>query len=79
MKRNRIKSITLRADGHLIDIARRQAASEHTTLNAKFGEWLEDHARHQRRAGQAMAHIEEMCTTVRTGGRKFTRDEMNER
>ena len=30
-------------------------------------------------ADRAMAHIEEMRKTVRTGGRKFTREEMNER
>jgi len=30
-------------------------------------------------ADEAIAFIEEMRKSVRTGGRKFTRDEMNER
>ncbi|NKC13560.1 MAG: hypothetical protein GKR94_15615 [Gammaproteobacteria bacterium] len=75
-----MKNITLSADEHLIEAARQRAKSEHTTLNAKFREWLEDYAQRQRKrqAEIAMANIEEMCKTVRTGGRKFTRDEMNE-
>lgn len=88
-------TITLTIDDRLIETARRVAADEHTTLEAKFREWLEGYAqkreqakdggeaeeRRKRRAmaDRAMAHIEEMRKTVRTGGRKFTREEMNER
>ena len=85
-----MKSITLIADERLIEAARRQAAAEGATLSAKFNEWLRDYTRRaesaedteqqrKRRAERAMSSIEEMCKTVRTGGRKFTRDEMNER
>ena len=74
-----MKNITLSADGHLIEAARRRAVEEHTTLNAKFRGWLEDYVQRQQQAEQAMAFIDELRQTVRTGGRKFTRDEMNER
>jgi len=74
-----MKNITLSADEHLIEDARRRAADEHTTLNAKFREWLEDYTQRQRIADEAMACIEEMRSKYPTGGRKFTREEMNER
>jgi len=74
-----MKNITLSADETLIAAAREMAASEGTTLNARFREWLEDYVRRKRRAEEAMELIRELRTRVRTGGRKFTRDEMNER
>ena len=74
-----MKNITLSADERLIEAARQRAAGERTTLNAKFREWLEDYTQRQQQAEEAIAFIEEMRKTVRTGGRKFTRDEMNER
>ena len=74
-----MKNITLSADEHLITAARQRAAREHTTLNAKFREWLEDYVQRQRQAEEAMALIQEMRKQVRTGGRTFSRDEMNER
>ena len=74
-----MKNITLSADERLIEAARSQAALEHTTLNAKFRDWLEDYVQRRRQADQAMAFIAELRKQVRTGGRKFTRDEMNER
>ena len=74
-----MKNITLSADEHLIAAARQRAAREHTTLNAKFREWLEDYVQRQRQAEEAMALIQEMRKQVRTGGRTFSRDEMNER
>ncbi len=74
-----MKNITLSADKYLIEEARQQAAEEHTTLNVKFREWLEDYTQRKRKAEEAMAFIHELRKRVRTGGRKFTRDEMNER
>ena len=74
-----MKNITLSADEHLIEAARERARSEHTTLNAEFRCWLNDYARRKHQADEAMALIERLRKKVRTGGRKFTRDEMNER
>ncbi len=74
-----MKNITLSADENLIAAARDMAANEGTTLNARFREWLEDYVQRKRRAEEAMELIRELRVRVRTGGRKFTRDEMNER
>lgn len=74
-----MKNITLSADENLIEAARRQAVSEHTTLNQKFRLWLEHYVRREQRAVEAMRVIHELQSTISTGGRKFTRDEMNER
>ena len=74
-----MKNITLSADENLIAAARNMAANEGTTLNARFREWLEDYVQRKRRAEEAMELIRELRVRVRTGGRKFTRDEMNER
>ncbi|MQA00825.1 MAG: hypothetical protein GEU80_16135 [Dehalococcoidia bacterium] len=74
-----MKNITLSADGDLIEEARARARSRHTTLNEEFRRWLEDYVGRQRRAEQAMAAIRDMQQYVRTGGRKFTREELNER
>lgn len=74
-----MKNITLSADEHLIDEARKRAASEHTTLNAKFHEWLEEYVQRGRQVEDAMATIRELRGKYSTEGRKFTREEMNER
>lgn len=74
-----MKNITLSADEKLIEAARERAVAEHTTLNEQFRRWLADYAQHRHRAADAMSVIEELQKHVRTGGRKFTRDEMNER
>jgi len=74
-----MKNITLSADDNLIEAARARARAENTTLNEEFRRWLADYVRQQNRVDAAMALIEELREEVRTGGRKFTRDEMNER
>ncbi len=74
-----MKNITLSADEGLIEAARERARAEHTTLNEQFRRWLKDYARREQQADDAMAVIRELRGKVRTGGRKFTRDEMNER
>jgi hypothetical protein len=74
-----MKNITLSADEGLIEAARERARAEHTTLNEQFRRWLKDYARREQQADEAMAVIRQLRGKVRTGGRKFTRDEMNER
>jgi len=74
-----MKNITLSADEGLIEAARERARAEHTTLNEQFRRWLKDYARREQLADEAMAVVRELRGKVRTGGRKFTRDEMNER
>ena len=74
-----MKNITFSADENLIEAARRQASSEHTTLNEQFRLWLENYVRREQRAAEAVHVICELQGSIFTGGRKFTRDEMNER
>ncbi len=74
-----MKNITLSADETVIEAARAQARTEGTTLNEQFRLWLAGYAGRHRSAGDAMALVDEMRKYVSTGGRKFTRDEMNER
>lgn len=73
-----MKNITLSADQELIEAARAQARADNTTLNEQFGLWLAQYARKQRvqRFREVMDGLQ---GKVGTGGRKFTRDEMNER
>lgn len=74
-----MKNITLSADENLIEAARQRAAAERTTLNARFRLWLEDYVGRRRQADAAMATIDSLRASLSTGGRRFTRDEMNER
>jgi len=74
-----MKNITLSADEGLIADARHRAATEKTTLNAVFRQWLADYVGRKRQAEKAMGTIHELQATYGTGGRKFTREEMNER
>ena len=75
----RMKNITLSADDKLIEAARERARAEQTTLNEQFRRWLADYVRQEQQTESAMALIDELRGQVRTGGRRFTREEMNER
>ena len=74
-----MKNITLSADESLIAAARRHAAAERTTLNAQFRLWLADYVGRKQQAEAAIATIRALRARISTGGRKFTRNEMNER
>ena len=74
-----MKNITLSADERLIEEARRIAAARSTTLNAEFRQWLADYVGRKQRAERALETLRELSATIDTGGRKFTREEMNER
>lgn len=73
-----MKTITLRAEKHLIDAARQRARDEHSTLNEQFRRWLADYAHSRER----LSRYDEVMAALRGKlqvGRKLTRDEMNER
>ena len=72
------RNITFTADEALIEEAREAARADHTTLNEQFKIWLEQYAR-KHRAARAMQTVERLRGYVRTEGRKFSRDDMNER
>lgn len=71
------KNITFSADDAAIERAREVARSEHKTLNDVFREWLIQYG--SRRV--SVAEVKELYDSLRhvNAGRKFTRDEMNER
>lgn len=73
-----MKNITLSADELLIERARQTAQSQHRTLNDAFREWLEQYTS---RSGDVEAYrrlMQRLRGRV-VAGRKFTREEMNER
>jgi hypothetical protein len=74
-----MKNITLSADESLIEAARARARSEHTTLNEQFRRWLAEYAGRSDRAARAKVVLSNLRLRLRTGGQKFTRDQMNER
>ena len=74
-----MKNITLSADEGLIEEARRIAVSRSTTLNSEFRQWLASYVGRKRQAERALTTIRELQAAYGTGGRKFTREEMNER
>jgi len=71
------KNITFSADEAAIERAREVARSEHRALNDAFREWLIQYG--SRRV--SAAEVKELYNSLRhvNAGRKFTRDEMNER
>jgi hypothetical protein len=73
----RMKNITLSADEDVIEQARLVARAQRKTLNAAFREWL---AQFAGLAGSAQ-EAESLMKRLRhvKAGRRFTRDEMNER
>jgi hypothetical protein len=72
-----VKNITLSADEHLIEEARRVAGEQHTTLNAAFREWLEQFSGRARKMREFDEFFER--TKYFSVDRKYTRDELNER
>jgi len=73
-----MKNITLSADEDLIEQARLVARARRTTLNAAFREWLAQFAGLSQDAREAKALMKRL-RYVNSGGRRYTRDEMNER
>ena len=72
-----VRNITFSADETVIDRAREVARSEHKTLNDAFREWLTQYGSRSVTA-EEIAELYRSLRYVRAG-KKFTRDEMNER
>jgi ferric-dicitrate binding protein FerR (iron transport regulator) len=72
-----MKNVTLSADDHLIEQARRTAKAQHKTLNQAFREWLESYTQPDRAVDEYEALMKRLNYVQ--AGRKFTREEMNER
>ena len=72
-----LKNITFSAEEDLIAKAREKAREEKTTLNAVFKRWLKQYAERKKVSEEYDMVMEKM--SYARAGRKFTRDEMNER
>ena len=72
-----LKNITLSADPQIIELARAKAARENSTLNAQFRAWLERYIS----TDSKLIDYESLMDRLTYGqpGKKFSRDEMNER
>jgi len=70
-------NITFNADKSDIELARAEARSQNTTLHELFRDWLKGLAGRKRRAEEFRALMNELRHV--NAGRKFTREEMNER
>ena len=71
------QKITLSADKTVIERAHRLAEAHNTTLNAEFRRWLAQYTESPQSADNLAALMEQF--TYVDPGRRFTRDEMNER
>lgn len=72
-----LKNITLSAEREQIERAREKARTTHSTLNAEFRRWLETYAGQNRTAAEYAQLMRELSHVQ--AGRKFSREEMNER
>lgn len=72
-----LKNITFSADRRLIKLAREKAKKENSSLNEKFRNWLEEYTSNKDKS-KAYNQIMSKMSYV-NAGRKFTREEMNER
>ena len=72
-----LKNITFSAEEKLIQAARERAQGEKTTLNRVFRQWLSRYAAqtiNAREYARIMSSLQEVSP-----GRRFDRDELNER
>ena len=72
-----MKNVTFSADENLIEQASRYARSQNKTLNDVFQEWLAQYTA-QAEVGREFDALMERLRHVRPG-RRFTREERNER
>ena len=71
------KNITLKAEEAVIQKAREKAVSEHTSLNSLFQQWLRQYIH----SDEAEKKYQELMDSMSYAfpGRKFSREDMNER
>ncbi|HEX4168566.1 MAG TPA: DUF6364 family protein [Bryobacteraceae bacterium] len=74
-------NITLSVDEKILDVARRYAAEQNSSVNALVREYLTNLAAHEDRAARARARIREMSAQSegRLGKKTWSRDDLHER
>jgi len=75
------KNITLSANEKLIELARGRAQKRHTTLNAEFRLWLEQYVSEDHEGKNRVHAYRRLMKSLANvkPGRRFTRDDLNER
>lgn len=74
-----MKNVTLSAPAPLIAAARKRAIAENTTLNAEFRAWLASYGSPNELAQSGLAALEKIGRYASSGGKRFSREDMNER
>lgn len=72
-----LKNITFSAEKNLIEEAREKARAEKTTLNVAFRRWLKQYVGKKNVANEIDMVMESV--NYAKSGKKYTRDELNER
>lgn len=72
-----LKNITLSADEQLIKKARKKAQQEHKSLNAYFRQWLKQYVANNTKTNDYFEFMDSLNYVK--PGKKFTREELNER
>ena len=72
-----LKNITLSADEKLIDLARKKAINNNTTLNELFRQWLANYSIEKGLSADLDQFLAQ--TSYSASGRSFSREELNER
>jgi hypothetical protein len=72
-----LKNITLSAEEGLIEKARDKARRERTTLNATFRQWLDQYVGRGAKTADLDSFMESL--SYARPGKKFSRNELNER
>ncbi len=73
----KVKNITLNADEHLIELARKKAHTHHVSLNYMFRQWLTLYVGRKTTEDSFTRMMKNL--SYADSGKKFTRDELNER
>jgi len=76
-----LRNITLSAEESTIAAARAKAAAQSTTLNALFRQWLEDYTTQKKKYKEWEREFDALMERLSYAqpGRRFTREEANER
>ena len=76
-EKSKLKNITLSADAELIRKVREKSRREHTTINANFRRWMLQYLNKSSKTIDFKSFMSSMDYV--SPGRRFSRDEMNER
>lgn len=74
-----MKNVTFSVDEALLNAARARARARNTSLNEEFRRWLAEFSSQDGARSRFEQTVDRIARSTRTGGRRFTREEMNAR